>query len=222
MESTSSGERGILALWNDCAAGSEGQYEAWYRGEHLPERVGIPGFRAGWRYRAIDAELEYFTFYETDTPEVLRSASYLARLNDPTPLTRRIMSGTFTNATRALCACVARWGELRGALAVSVRFDAPPGAELEARLRELAGRAEVLRAELWMPTRAEGSSTLSAEQQLRGPDKTIAAGALVETATEREAAAAAVAATLGTALGPKARIGTYRLFCALHRVDLDR
>ncbi len=28
--------------------------------------------------------------------------------------------------------------------------------------------------------------------------------------------------TLGTALGPKARIGTYGLFCALHRVDLDR
>ena len=220
MESKTSGRRGILAVWNDCAPGSEGQYEEWYRGEHLPERVGIPGFRAGWRYRAIDAELEYFTFYETDTPEVLRSEPYLARLNDPTPLTRRIMSGTFTHATRALCTCVARWGKLRGALAVSVRFDAPPGGELEARLRELAGRAEVLRAELWMPTRAEGSSTLSAEQQLRGPDQTIAAGALVETATEQEAAA--VAATLGTALGPRARIGTYRLFCALHRVDLDR
>ena len=220
MESTSSGGRGILAVWNDCAPGSEGQYEAWYRGEHLPERVGIPGFRAGWRYRAIDAEPEYFTFYETDTPEVLRSEPYLARLNDPTPLTRRIMSGTFTHATRALCTCVARWGKLRGALAVSVRFDAPPGGEMEARLRELAGRPEVLRAELWMPTRAEGSSTRSAEQQLREPDRTIAAGALVETATEQEAAAAA--ATLGTALGPKARIGTYRLFCALHRVDLDR
>lgn len=130
------------------------------------------------------------------------------------------MSGTFTHATRALCTCVARWGKLRGAFAVSVRFDAPPGGELEARLRELAGRAEVLRAELWMPTRAEGSSTLSAEQQLREPDKTIAAGGLVETATEQETAAGA--ATLGTALGPKARIGTYRLFCALHRVDLDR
>jgi hypothetical protein len=65
------GGRGILAVWNDCAPGSEGQYEAWYRGEHLPERVGIPGFRGGWRYRAIDAEPEYFTFYETDTPEVL-------------------------------------------------------------------------------------------------------------------------------------------------------
>jgi hypothetical protein len=219
VESRSTGGRGILAVWNDCAPGAEEQYEAWYRGEHLPERVGIPGFRAGWRYRAIEAEPEYFTFYETDAPEVLRSEPYLARLNDPTPLTRRIMSGTFTHATRAVCTCVARWGTLRGALAVTVRFDAPPGEELEACVREVAGRPEVLRAELWMATRAEGASTLSAEQQLRGPDRTIAAGALVETTTEREAAA--VAATLGAALGPGARIGTYRLFCALHRLDLD-
>ena len=219
MESTSSGGRGILAVWNDCAPGSEGQYEAWYRHEHLPERVGIPGFRGGWRYRAIEAEPEYFTFYETDTLEVLRSEPYLARLNDPTPLTRRIMSGAFTHATRALCSCVARWGTLRGAIAVSVRFDAPPGGELEACLREVAGRAEVLRAELWMAPRAEVPAPLSAEQRLRGPDRTIAAGALVETATEPEAAA--VAAALGTALGPRARIGTYRLFCAMHRTDLD-
>ncbi|HSL48946.1 MAG TPA: hypothetical protein VK878_07735 [Candidatus Deferrimicrobiaceae bacterium] len=215
----SSGGRGILAVWNDCAPGSEGQYEAWYRGEHLQERVGIPGFRAGWRYRAIDAEPEYFTFYETDTPEVLRSQPYLARLNDPTPLTRRIMSGPFIHATRALCTSVARWGTLRGATAVSVRFDARPGGELEARVRELAGRAEVLRAEVWMAVSAEGPAPVSAEQRLRGPDRTIAAGALVETATEPEAAA--VAAALRTALGPGARIGTYRLFCALHRVDLD-
>jgi len=220
VESTSGGGHGILAVWNDCAPGSEGQYEAWYRGEHLPERVGIPGFRAAWRYRAIHAEPQYFTFYETDTPEVLRSEPYLARLNDPTPLTRRVMSdGTFTHATRALCVCVARWGTLRGAVVVSVRFNAPPGSDLEASLRELAGRADVLRAELWMATPAGGSSALSAEQRLRGPDETIAAGGLVETATEQEAAA--VAATLGTALGPKARIGTYRLFCALHRIDLQ-
>ncbi|HSB41081.1 MAG TPA: hypothetical protein VLK28_04585 [Methylomirabilota bacterium] len=214
------GERGILAVWNDCAPGAEAEYEAWYRHEHLPERVGIPGFRAGWRYRAIDAEPEYFTFYETDNPAVLRSEPYLARLNDPTPLTRHIMSGAFRHATRALCACVARRGTLRGALAVSVRCEAPPGGELEARLDELAGRAEVLRAELWVAVDAGGPAPLSAEQQLRGPDRTIAAAALVETATEPEAAA--VAAMLGTALGSRARIGTYRLFCALHRADLDR
>jgi hypothetical protein len=70
-----------------------------------------------------------------------------------------------------------------------------------------------------MAVPAEGPAPVSAEQRLRGPDRTIAAGALVETTTEQEAAA--VAAILGTALGPRARIGTYRLFCALHRVDLD-
>ena len=92
--------------------GTQREYEAWYRGEHLPERVSIPGFRAGWRFRAIAGEPEYFTFYETATPEILFSDAYEARVNDPTPLTRSIMSGVFTNATRALLTTEACWGML--------------------------------------------------------------------------------------------------------------
>ena len=33
---------GILALWNDCEAGHEDAYEAWYQGEHLAERLRRP------------------------------------------------------------------------------------------------------------------------------------------------------------------------------------
>jgi hypothetical protein len=220
MEPTKRTARGILAIWNDRRAGAEPEYEAWYRGEHLPERLSIPGFRAGWRYRVIEGEPEYFTFYETATPEVLFSEAYVARVNNPTALTRRIMSGIFTNATRALLTRAACWGMLRGAFAVSVRFDAALGSELEPRLREIASREDVLRTELWTPTRADAPATvLSAEQQLRGPDKSVAAAALVETAAEQEARAAAAA--LRQALGPGPHIGVYRLFCSLDREDLD-
>jgi hypothetical protein len=219
MEPTKRAARGILAIWNDRRAGAEPEYEAWYRGEHLPERVSIPGFRAGWRYRVIEGEPEYFTFYETATPEVLFSEAYVARVNNPTALTQRIMSGIFTNATRALLTRAARWGLLRGAFAVSVRFDAQPGSGLEPRLREMASREDVLRAELWTPTRADAPAGLSAEQQLRGPDKRVSAAALVETAAEQEAHA--VAAALREALGPGPHIGVYRLFCSLDRGDLD-
>jgi hypothetical protein len=30
---------GILAIWNDCAAGHEAEFEAWFQGEHLLERL---------------------------------------------------------------------------------------------------------------------------------------------------------------------------------------
>ncbi len=220
MEPTKRNPRGILAIWNDRRAGTETEYEAWYRGEHLPERLSIPGFRASWRYRAIEGEPEYFTFYETATPEVLFSEAYVARVENPTELTRRIMSGTFTNATRALLTGAARWGMLRGAFAVSVRFDAAPSSGLESNLREIAVRADVLSAELWTPTRPNAPAVLSAEQQLRGPDKSVAAAALVETTSEQEARA--VAAVLRKALGTGPHIGVYQLFCSLDRADLDR
>jgi hypothetical protein len=130
------------------------------------------------------------------------------------------MSGVFTNATRALLISVAGWGMLRGAFAVSLRFDAQPADDLEPRLRSVAARENVLRVELWRPARPDAPAVLSAEQQLRGPDKSVAAAAVVETLTEEEARA--VAAVLRDALGRAPHIGVYRLFCALDREDLGR
>jgi hypothetical protein len=220
MEPTKKSARGILAIWNDRRAGTETEYEAWYRGEHLPERLSIPGFRASWRYRAIEGEPEYFTFYETATPEVLFSEAYVARVENPTELTRRIMSGVFTNATRALLTRAARWGMLRGAFALSVRFESKADISLESRLREAASRDDVLSAELWTVTRPDAPAVLSAEQQLRGPDKSVTAAALVETTSEQEARA--VAATLRRMLGTRSHIGVYQLFCMLDKADLDQ
>ena len=219
METTKHPRRGILAIWNDRRPGTETEYEAWYRGEHLPERLSIPGFRAAWRYRAIEAEPEYFTFYETETPEVLFSKAYVKRVESPTELTRRIMSGIFTNATRALLTQAVRWGMLRGAFAVSVRFDSKPGSALESQLRTIASRDDALSTELWTVTRPDAPAELSAEQQLRGPDKSVAGAALVETTTEDEARA--VAAALRSALRAGPHIGVYRLFCSLRKEDLS-
>ena len=35
---------GFLALWNDFDPEREAEYECWHTFEHVPERVGIPGF----------------------------------------------------------------------------------------------------------------------------------------------------------------------------------
>jgi len=219
MEPIKRTPRGILAIWNDCRKGAEPEYEEWYRGEHLTERLSIPGFRASWRFRALDGEPEYFSFYETTDPEVLFSEPYVTRVNSPSALTTRIMSGIFTNATRALLTATAQWGTVRGAFAVSVRFDKQPGSGLELALREMAARRDVVRAELWTPTRADAPVVLSAEQKLRGPDKNVAAAVLVETVSEKEART--VAAALRAALGATPHIGVYELFCSLDQRDLD-
>ena len=54
MEDTA--HRGILAVWNDRVADIADFYEWWYVKQHLPERVGLPGWRFGRRYELLDAD----------------------------------------------------------------------------------------------------------------------------------------------------------------------
>jgi hypothetical protein len=82
---------GILSVWNEYPAADVEFYERWYMTEHFPERLGVPGFLRGRRYRAIDADRTYFTVYDLENPDVLFSSAYIARLNDPTAWTQRIM-----------------------------------------------------------------------------------------------------------------------------------
>ena len=35
---------GILAIFNDCRPGREAEFEEWFQGEHLLERLAVPGF----------------------------------------------------------------------------------------------------------------------------------------------------------------------------------
>jgi hypothetical protein len=84
---------GSLAIRNDCAPGREAEFEQWYQSEHLAERLAVPGFPFGRRHEASFGSPRYFTFYVTETTDVLASGAYLSRLNEPTPLTQRVMSG---------------------------------------------------------------------------------------------------------------------------------
>ena len=101
---------GILAIFNDCRPGREAEFEAWFQGEHLIERLAVPGFVFGRRHRAIAGAPGYFNFYMVETPEVLTSKPYLERLDHPTPMTRTIMSEVFVNMNRTVCRRTARRG----------------------------------------------------------------------------------------------------------------
>ena len=80
-----------LGIWIDVDAGALDDFNAWYREQHIPERLGVPGFLRGRRYEATGGGPAYFTLYETESAAVLSSAAYLARLNAPTEWTRRVL-----------------------------------------------------------------------------------------------------------------------------------
>jgi hypothetical protein len=203
---------GILAIWNDVRPGREADFETWFQGEHLTERLAVPGFRFGRRHEAITGTPRFFVFYVTDGPEVLTSKPYLERLDNPTPMTRTIMSEVFMNMNRTLCRRVARRGNVRGAYALSMRFDETPDeAAMAPLMDELAKDPAIATVELWIAADA-GGQPVSMEEKLRGGDRKIKACLIVDTLRQPPAEA------LGVRMAkqfPGAEIGVFRVLCHL-------
>lgn len=137
----------FLALWNDVDADVEAQYERWHTNEHVPERVGIPGFIAGRRYRSDAAEQpRYFTLYEVADAAVFDSAAYRDVIDRPTPWSAE-MRPRLRNVVRATCATIASMGERTQASAAlaCARFSCAPDTQpdTEALLAACAGFAGV-------------------------------------------------------------------------------
>ncbi len=123
---------GVAAIWHNVEKALQKDYNHWHCHEHMAERVSIPGFRRGRRYVAIGGGPEFFHFYETDSLATLTSSEYLARLNDPTPWTRRIGPHIRDN-NRTLSTVVASRGVGVGAAILTGRCAALPGREAEMR-----------------------------------------------------------------------------------------
>lgn len=97
---------GVMLNWLDLAPGSGAAFTRWHNAEHLPERVALPGFRRGARYRAASATpatgQSILIVYEADTPETFASSAYLARLDDPTPKTQAMVAH-LRHVSRMVC-----------------------------------------------------------------------------------------------------------------------
>ena len=209
---TQSEQPGILAIWNDCRAGWEDEFEHWYQFEHLPERLSVPGFLLGRRYEAVAGSPRYYCCYVTQSPQVLMSPAYLERLNAPTPMTQRVMSEMFIDMTRALCRRERHHGRFHGAFAVTARFaDQVDEAALSRALDQMAVGDAVASAELWTAL-APHEVPVTKEESLRGRDRKIAGCLVVETL--RQDAAEASADRLRGRF-PAAEVGVYRLLCSV-------
>lgn len=208
---------GILAIWNDCRAGREAEFEAWFQGEHLMERLAVPGFLFGRRHQAISGSAGYFNFYLVESPDVLTSRPYLERLDNPTPMTRKIMSEVFLNMNRTVCRRTLRRGDFRGAFTVTARFDqAPDNNALTALLDELLRDTNVASGEIWIALDPAGMP-VSMEERLRGGDKKIKGCLMIDTL--RQADAESMGARLSQQFST-ADVGVFRVLCQLGRGDL--
>ena len=78
---------GLLGIWHDLEVKDNAElsdFQLWYTRQHLPERLGVPGFLRGRRYQAVAGQPQYAALYETKSVETLASASYHKQLNNPT------------------------------------------------------------------------------------------------------------------------------------------
>ncbi len=211
-------EPGILAIWHDCAAGSEETFEHWYQNEHLIERVSVPGFRCGRRYEVCSGDRQYFTYYEADTPEVFTGSDYVDRLNDPTPLTREVMSGIFVRPSRTVCRRVSRSGSIEGSFAVTaVTSDDTALQAWQRQISALPQRDGIANIQTW--SAVDGASDVgSREQKLRGGDDVIAGCLFVSVLRENDVEAVYNWMN-GVGIAAE-QISSYRLLCQLHTDSL--
>jgi hypothetical protein len=201
---------GILAIFNNVMPGREAEFEEWFQHEHLQERLAVPGFLLGRRHEAVRGEPRYFIFYVTRSVDVLDSSDYRSRLNDPTPMTRMVMAEIFKDMIRTVCQQTFRLGAMRGAVAVTARFNERPEEKaLEATVEKLVQDRAVACGEIWSAAHADGAGQ-SEEERLRGGDRRIEGCLLIETlrVQDGERIAQALSKQFATAA-----IGVYRLLC---------
>lgn len=156
--STADGPRGLMAFWAEIDPAYLLRYQEWHNCEHVPERVAIPGFLTGRRYRDVSGTPRFLMFYETTEAAILASEPYFAALNNPTPWTREALK-SFRDPARNIYELVAT----RGAPDVNpapylatMRFNLDPAREQEllalhtgALLDSLAARDDVVRARIY-------------------------------------------------------------------------
>lgn len=167
---------GAVAIWHDIAPEGLSAFYDWHGREHMPERVGIPGFRRGRRYVAAKADLQFFNLYEADGIDVLRGEGYRARLENPTPWTVETVKH-FRRVNRSICTVARSHGTGAAGLVATWRYDVPDARADGERLWEnvllpLAEEHGVAGVHLLVADR-DASAVDTAERKARGGEANV-------------------------------------------------
>jgi hypothetical protein len=206
-----------MLLSFDVEADAIEEHDRWHTHEHLPERLSIPGFRRGTRWIATEEGPRYMVLYEVESLATLASEAYLARLNNPTPWTTRMMSH-YRGMNRGLCAVVGSFGFGQGGTAALIRFtpEASHSVPLNRWLLDEALQAVPHMPGLGSAHLLQGAQTpaMTNEQRIRGVDRAVDS-AIIVTGYDSNAVAA-YANELCTVGGLPDR-GAGELSCATYR-----
>lgn len=217
-----------MAVWGDVVPTVEAEFNEWYHRQHVPERVGMPGWLSGRRYRRVGrGRHRYLAVYEIESLASLDHSAYRHALDHPTDWTRRMMPG-FRNFVRAVCRVRLVSGEVFGGWLATVRYE-PSDDTRESIARWLAGdalhglreRSGITRVHLWEADagRSLGKTT---EQTLRiGGDGHAPFTAVIEGTDRGAVESALLEAGIESGLAARGatdiQAGVYQMMFALTR-----
>jgi hypothetical protein len=174
--------KAVMLLSFDVAPEAIVEHDDWHTHEHIPERLTIPGFMRGSRWIAEQGQPRYLVVYEVEGLDVLASAAYLERLNNPTAWTTKMMVH-YRGMTRGFCTVMDSFGVGLGQTALIIHFKPEPGKETvvlkwlrEEALPGLPSKAGLASAYLF---EAALTPQITNEQRIRGKDAAVDCALLV-------------------------------------------
>ncbi len=91
----------MLVVMIDVPPEYEDDFNRWYAEEHLPDRVGLPGFISARRFVSYEDGPKYLAIYELEDVSALQTEAYLALTNPRTEWTTRL-EAVFTTRIRGV------------------------------------------------------------------------------------------------------------------------
>ncbi|MGB7181631.1 MAG: hypothetical protein WA888_17040 [Burkholderiaceae bacterium] len=196
--------QGCFIAWYDLQPGQDADHDHWHTHEHMIERVAIPGFLRGLRYRSLTGSPRTCVMYHVETLTTLNSPAYLKRLNHPTPWSSQTLK-QFSGMNRTMCAVASSYGLGIGGYLLTIQLSARAGREKALRdwlsadtLPGLARRAGLCGAHLLIGDRGV-SQTPTQEKELRGVPDAVADWVVLVEAYDRSALEQVKAELLGEA-----------------------
>lgn len=158
--------KAAVAMWWNIPTEMKSEFEDWHTHEHMPERLGIPGFLRGSRWIALSGEPSYCVLYETEQLDTVMGGTYLERLNNPTPWSRKMMPH-HRDMVRSLCSVRASFGAGVAQVMATIRFSGAVGAqEVLSTLPQRQG----LTAIALLESQPAAATPRTTEQKIRGED----------------------------------------------------
>ena len=147
--------KAVSVMWTEIPEEVEHDLNEWYDREHVKNRVDIPGYLWGKRYRAVQGGPAYMAVYATEGPHVQAGGDFLEVVTSPT-VGETEFAPHFFNSIRMMCDVTASVGDAEGGFAGFLTVTPRDGAAdalrshiVDTALPELLAHHGIMAAHLW-------------------------------------------------------------------------